>query len=280
MPTLSERIDALATRIGNHIRDAIVPRLLPGGGTPGQMLGKAGAPDYAVSWQTPTGAVATDPRRMPTYATDFLVANTNQIPFVGTAVSAGALSAALPAALGANHPGVVLLRSASTANSGYRYTADVGPIRIGGGETFDLVFRTTAAFTNNTVRFGLLDTTGSADPFDGAYFELAATGVLVGKTASNQARSTTATLATLAPNTWYHARVAVAADATAVTFTLWDDAGGLLGTAQLTTNIPTAVNRECGAGVVATSAGTTAVDLIFLDYMSIAWTKPLTRGAA
>lgn len=51
---LSARIAALATGVGNYIRDNILPRLVPAGGTNGQVLGKSSATNYALSWITPS----------------------------------------------------------------------------------------------------------------------------------------------------------------------------------------------------------------------------------
>lgn len=53
--TLIERIGALATAIGDHIKTAIVPRLLPSGGTAGHVLTKTTGADYDASWAAPSG---------------------------------------------------------------------------------------------------------------------------------------------------------------------------------------------------------------------------------
>ena len=170
------------------------------------------------------------------------------------------------------------MRSSTTANSGWKYQTDITQFLIGGGEVFDIVFRTPSALTNTTYRFGLLDTVTSADAVDGAYFEVSATGAAVGKTSSNSTRSTTATIATLVVSTWYHARAVVNTGATQVDFTIYSEAGAQLGTASLTTNIPTVAGRETGSGFVGTNAGTTASDVANLDYMAITFTRSLQRG--
>lgn len=215
----------------------------------------------------------------PSYWSDFLSTNTVQNVFIGVAISSGTNTTA-PASgvVTGNHPGVVLMRSSTTANSGWKYQTDITQFLIGGGEVFDIVFRTPAALTNTTYRFGLLDTVTSADAVDGAYFEVAATGVAVGKTSSNSTRSTTATIATLVVNTWYHARAVVNTAATQVDFTIYSEAGSSLGTASLTTNIPTVAGRETGAGFIGTNSGTTASDVANLDYMAITFTRSLQRG--
>ena len=52
MATLASRISLLSTRIANYIRDSVTPRLLPSGGTSGQVLQKTSATDYATAWKT------------------------------------------------------------------------------------------------------------------------------------------------------------------------------------------------------------------------------------
>jgi hypothetical protein len=49
--TLAARISTLVTRIANYFRDSILPRLLPSGGSLGQVLGKTGGADYGVGWK-------------------------------------------------------------------------------------------------------------------------------------------------------------------------------------------------------------------------------------
>ena len=53
--SLASRINDLATGIGNYIRDSVAPRLLPIGGTAGQVLAKNTANPYDVSWVDPGG---------------------------------------------------------------------------------------------------------------------------------------------------------------------------------------------------------------------------------
>jgi hypothetical protein len=221
---------------------------------------------------------APDMRRTPVFWTDFMNKNTPQPGgFDGAAISAGGNGTGATV-LDQNHPGQWLLVSSATANSGYRCTS-IADLRIGGGEVFDFVFRTMAAFTGTTLRAGFHDSTTSADAVDGCYFEFSGTGAIVGKTSSNSVRSTTATLATLAVNTWYHIRLTVNANATSVLFEVFNDAGVLQGSASLTTNIPTVAGRETAAGFVATNSGTVATQLITADYMSWKSTRTLARGA-
>jgi hypothetical protein len=48
--TLIQRVNALATAMGAYIKNNILPRLLPSGGTAGQVLAKTSATDYAAGW--------------------------------------------------------------------------------------------------------------------------------------------------------------------------------------------------------------------------------------
>jgi hypothetical protein len=242
-------------------------------------VGTAVNAHQALAKQGEGGGSASDPRRNPVYETDFLTKNAVQPPFIGGAILAGTNTTGVTGAqIDQNHPGQWLLRSSATANSGYQCTT-LADIRIGGGEVFDLVFKTTAGLTGTTLRCGFLDTVTSADAVDGVYFEMPPTGAIIGKTSANSVRSSTATLATLATSTWYHVRLTVNAAATSVLFEVFSDAGALLGSASLAANIPTGSGRETACGFVVTNAGTVATDLIYADYMSAKITRALTRGA-
>jgi len=52
MADLSTRVSLLSTRIANYIRDSVLPRLFPAGGSLGQVLVKSSATDYAAIWVT------------------------------------------------------------------------------------------------------------------------------------------------------------------------------------------------------------------------------------
>jgi len=54
MADLSTRVGLLSTRIANYIRDSVLPRLVPSGGTLGQVLQKTSATDYALGWISPS----------------------------------------------------------------------------------------------------------------------------------------------------------------------------------------------------------------------------------
>jgi hypothetical protein len=87
----------------------------------------------------------------------------------------------------------------------------------------------------------------------------------------------TGTTYTFSASSWYRLKIQLNSNATSVTFVIYDDAGNVLWTDSLTTNIPTSSGRETGAGMIGTSSGTTAVDLYHLDLMALAWGSNRTR---
>jgi hypothetical protein len=131
--------------------------------------------------------------------------------------------------------------------------------------------------TNGTFRLGFHDATTSSDAVDGAYLEVASTGVGTGKTASKSTRSTTATTYTLSTATWYRLLIVLDSAAARVDFYLYNDAGTQLWTNNLTTNIPTASGRETGAAVIGTNSGTSATDLYHLDWVAVYFSTARTR---
>lgn len=217
-------------------------------------------------------------RLRPFYANDFLAVSTNPFfPFVGVAVASGTAGTVTTGAT-ANHPGVIRLTSSTTTNSGYFIGTNITNLILGGGESAEAIFNI-AVLAGTTIRLGFHDSTTSGDAADGCYIEIAETGVATGKTANNAARSSTGTTTTLSATTWYRANVTMNADATLATFSIYSDAGALLWTDSLSTNIPTTSGRECGMAAIATNSGTSAIDLLYLDYMAISFSRTLTRGA-
>jgi hypothetical protein len=52
--TQKERLDLVFTRIGNFLRDSVLTRVLPTGGTAGQVLSKVNANNFNATWTTPS----------------------------------------------------------------------------------------------------------------------------------------------------------------------------------------------------------------------------------
>lgn len=216
-------------------------------------------------------------RHTPFYATDFMGAagaDTGEASYAVWDYAVISTGTQAKVAGEPTHPGILRTTSSTTTNSGGYCRTAADAIRLAGGEVAEFVFRL-PDLTTLTARLGFIDTATSTDCTDGAYLEIASTGVATGKTSNNSTRTTSATIATLSANTWYRARIVVNRGATAVDFYVFDDAGNQLGTQQNTANIPTGSGRETGHGYIATKSGTTAQSCIDMDYMSLEFTKAL-----
>jgi hypothetical protein len=182
--------------------------------------------------------------------------------------------------INADHPGVLLINSSVTANSGYSYSLVAsGPVVydvvLCEGLQSDLVFRTTTNDAGITIRFGVMvGTITSIDATSGFYFEINGDS-LVGKTAAASVRSST-TAYTLSNTTWYHIRVK-ATTVSLITYTVYDMNGNTLFEETLNTNLPN-TNTYLDSKVVATNSGTAILPLIHLDLISITFPR-MNRGA-
>jgi len=206
---------------------------------------------------------------------DFHLAATTSTngPFSCLAVLGGAATATPTTST--NHPGIVRVTSAATANSGWRATAS-DRILIGGGEIFDAILKPLTDITTATMRCGYTETATVADNVDGIYFEMIGSGVVVGKTSNASTRTQSSTIATLSINTWYHFRICVNNNATSVKFDIFSDSGTLLGSQSITSNIPTA---DTAVGFICTGTGGAGVQYFDVDYMRFGSQRKLVRGA-
>lgn len=203
------------------------------------------------------------------------VTNTN--PWYGSSIGTGT-NVMLAGA--ANHPGVLQLQSSSAVNTGYTFRTSPSAFLIAGNEVANFIFRP-QVLTGLVSRRGFIDTFTTTDVQDGIYAEIATVGgvlgVLVGKTANNNARSVTSSSYTLITNAWYHLTIKVNQAANQADFYLYDTNGNLLWHDTLTTNIPTLAGRETGHGILAYNTGTSAGALTDEDFMDVAIYRTFTR---
>lgn len=216
--------------------------------------------------------------RKPFLFTECILANANQVaPWLGSAVSSGTIAAGTSEP---SHPGICSFSSSTTANSGYRIQGDTVSVRLDNANPMCVVtiFKTPAAFTGTTARWGFLDSTTSAAPVDGVYFEFSGSGVTTGKATTNTASTTTTgTSVTLVVSTWYRSKVCVLST-TSTSFQIWNASRSSLWLdTGVATNIPNGAGRETSSGVVVTNSGTTAVNVFNLDYMALFSTSAMTR---
>ena len=176
----------------------------------------------------------------------------------------------------ANNIGIHRFTSSTIANSGYRYITSLSTFLLAGTETSVFVFFLPATDASTTIRLGFQDSATSTAPVDGVWINIANT-TLDGRTSSNSTSSTTGTSYTLSASTWYSVKIVLNSAATQADFYLYDSSGTQLWTDNLTTNIPTASGRVTGHGLVANNSGTTAVDLLDIDYMDVSISRQLTR---
>ena len=212
--------------------------------------------------------------RFPFYECEFMnrSSSSNFDPWTYTAINSGTMNQ--PSISTAGHPGVIRVQCSATANSGARWGVDGKALRIAGGEFFSCIYYCSAVSTITT-RLGFHDCVNVTDATNGCYFEIAPTGIAVGKNASASSRNATGTIYTLVPGNWYTFVIEVNNAATSVQYTILDDAGAVLDTAAQAATIPTAA--DTGSGIVTTSTNGAAINLLEIDYMAMGWTKALTR---
>jgi hypothetical protein len=186
--------------------------------------------------------------------------------FTASAVSGGSNSNSPDSTYFDGHRNLgALLRSTTTANSGFRYSSaqTTSVVFTGGtGNKFRAQFMWLDSFTDRIVRAGYIDSFNNVDSTDGAYFEIIGNSTLTAKTAANGTRTTAATTYTLTLGISYTLDIDVAADGLSARFRVY---AGTSETAvfdeTITTNLPSGTARSFGVGLFALSSGTTAVNL-------------------
>lgn len=167
------------------------------------------------------------------------------------------------------HPGQIIVRSSTSADSGYRLQVFLASQILAGGEK-SLCWHSPQTLAGTTRHHGFLDAASPSTPTDGAWiWQDPADGKIYGRTMSNSVGSTTGTSYQLVTDTWYCEKIVVNADATRVDFYLYSNAGAELWHDFLTTNIPTAAGRCLGHSVSCTNSGTTSVWLTILDRLML-----------
>jgi hypothetical protein len=183
----------------------------------------------------------------------------------------------------ANHPGIWGVNTWAYTG-GVHCVLEHYPLLLAGRESTTIIFRP-LSITDIYCDMGFLDSDadgGSPDSiFDGAFLQIRTVGgipgTLLGKTRTNSVESTTGTGYVVAPNTWYQAKIVVNDDATRIDYYLYSEAGALLWSDYLTTNIPTATGRETGNGIVLLNLGAGRPDWFNVDYLSFDINRTMNR---
>ena len=204
------------------------------------------------------------------YETRFQNTNSTQAHIAGSAISGGTSSSTVPI-LASNtlYPYGVFLRSATSANGGFKYNTSYITTDFFGGvaKKFQTAIMWKTSFTGRTVRVGLHDSGTNADATDGAYFEVL-DNVVNCKTSTNSVRTTVTMVTTLSIDEIYLFDIESNTAGTLITYKLINaNTNVVIETATISTNIPTLSTRGFGVSLVATEATTTASDICVIYYI-------------
>lgn len=247
--------------------------IVPRAANEGQLgtTAKPWAKVVAAELDAPTGKFS----RMTIIENDFLGVQTGSgvLPLTTGATLLGTIAAVTSTA---NHPGIISFKSSTTQNSGYFYTGNNSGPLIAGGETFELIFSVVTT-TGTTIRLGFHDTQSITDPVDGVWVNIADTQ-LDGYAKNNAGPTVTATHYDITQGVWYRAKIVLNADATLATFTLITCADGAqVWTDTVNANIPTGAGRWTCLSGIATNSGTSAVELLDMDWLRYSIDRVLVR---
>lgn len=251
--------------------------IVPRAANEGQLgtTAKPWAKIVAAELDAPTGKFS----RMTVIESDCLNGISSFLPLAGIGVGT-TVGTLVSGTVTANHPGVVIFKSSVAANSGYIVAAlsSFSQMLLAGGEAYEVVF-TVETTTNTTARLGYHDAGSITAPVDGVYLQIVE-ATLTGVAMSNGSETDTPDTVTLTQGVLYRAKIVLNANASLATFTLFTCADGLPVTWTRNTvasNIPTGGGRYCSPDMIATNAGTTAVNLISLDWFRYSIDRVLVR---
>jgi hypothetical protein len=198
------------------------------------------------------------------------------MPWNGIALNTGTLSSAGFNDV-KNHPGIVIINSSTSANSGYRLITDANAFLLDGVCISEAIFKMRNSLCN--VRIGFYDeNTLTTNNTDGAWITIDSLA-LYGKTSTSTTdQSTTSSSTTLELNKWYRSKIITNNDATQVDYYIYDSVGVQIWHDSLTTNIPNSGTDVFGNNIVAINkTATTAAQLIYVDYVAVQIRRKLIR---
>jgi hypothetical protein len=183
-------------------------------------------------------------------------------PLYGAPIASGTMAAGYASA---NQPGVVDFNSAAGANSGYYVGSGADTLLIAGGETFECTFAV-GNTGGTTIRLGFHDASTVTEPTDGVWVSIIE-DLLTGYAKNNAGPTVAATHYHITAGVAYRAKIVLNADATLATFTLATCADGIqVWTDTVNANIPTGAGRRTALRMIATNSGTSAIQLLILDW--------------
>ncbi len=208
------------------------------------------------------------------YTRDFF--STTESPWTSAAIASGTSASATNAPT-VNHPGQIAYLSSTSNASGFYVNMSANALILAGNEECNFVFyMPSSIYATATTHLGFHTSITAVTPVDGIYFTIAGATVTA-STANNSTRTTSSTLATLSAATWYRMRVFTNSDASAAIFELYSEAGAILASTTITTNIPTARVTKQGFVCYSGASDTTAATIITMDYIDIKINRLFTR---
>jgi hypothetical protein len=207
---------------------------------------------------------------------DFVTgALTSNDHMIGAAVSSGT---SLGVAAQKQHPGIFYIRDSTTNNGAYYYWTSATHLSLSGNEKATFIFQNKGVRTTASTRMGFFDNFAiQTAPTDGCWFNFS-TGRIQGSCKNNAGPTLTATRYTLNLSTWYKGIIQVNPSATSVLFSIYSNKTKLLWNASIEGNIPTALGRDTGFGIIAGETTTdAAADIVWIDYLSLIINKTLER---
>jgi len=209
--------------------------------------------------------------------TEFGNSNGNALgDFVGQSIGTGGTINVAAGPPISGHPGNSRLLSGANANSGFSVCTNTNNLVMSGGESGLACFALNTA--NNAIvgRIGFINSATVTAPTDGVMVGLnGASNTLTAYTVNSGTLSSSANSPVLSASTWYTLLINLSANRATASFELRNDAGIVVWTTTLTTNIP-AINRALGFGAAFWHTGSAATNLINFDVLGCEF--PVSRG--
>jgi hypothetical protein len=209
--------------------------------------------------------------------------NTSATGLSFSALSGGTTATTSPDISG-DRVGILTFVDSTTAGGGYSIGSNSTPMALAGKEVFEALIEWLDIRSTTFGVVGFRGGVGATEPTNGAYCLLTgnATGaVLQGATSKDGVRVYTPTNFQVLSGVWYRIRVELNADATAVTYSLFNSPHALnappVWTQTLSTNIPT-VGNNLGFGLYAYNTNTDAGSpMCSVDWLQFSCDRLLNR---
>ena len=182
--------------------------------------------------------------------------------------------ALVPDTILGNRVGVMMFSSGATINGGYAYFGKSEcQWNLVGNEFIEVaVYFQTDTLLAADFKFGWNIANTTVEQNDEISLKVTNGGLVIGRTSNGSSASTTGLLFQVVGETWYTMRIENNSDSTGITYTVYSEAGVVLATATLTTNIKLVHRRLIGMAARSATAG--AKTIAAVDYLRWAMPRP------